>query len=488
MAKDMSNNDIVAYEGGDYGEIMDNYDLHEITAAIANRAGKAVDTVRSLEQEIEDIKNNPDVVDVVATYADLQDYDTSQLTDKDVIRVLQDETHNDESTYYRWSATAQSWTYIGESKQYTDFVGTDGTTAGTNGLVPAPATTDAGKFLKADGTWAEAGGGGEAIELTSADYDYPSNNPDGVAIWKLEPGMYYVPDNVKTYTSTTDGFANGGNIYFVGATTSGLVQIIQYLSTTAKLHYYYTNATTGVRDSTGIMNPSVRQTTGASTTDVMSQKAVTDALASAGPTVVQTTGTSTTDVMSQNATTSMIFSANNYDYGRVGIKIESDGIGGSQSVRIGHNNTVYGQGISIGWGQSGINSNSDGNVTIRGGGGGDSGKGARASNAIAIGNGFTDVYGNSSVAIGGSATVDRNVTYAIALGNSSKATMKGQMQIGLPDNSTNGYNNSQYRLLTGLYDPQSDHDAATKGYVDTAVASAGGAEEINSTDWSALWQ
>ena len=43
---------------------------------------------------------------------------------------------------------------------YSNFVGTDGTTAGTAGLVPAPATTDAGKFLKADGTWDTAGGGG----------------------------------------------------------------------------------------------------------------------------------------------------------------------------------------------------------------------------------------------------------------------------------------------------------------------------------------
>ena len=36
---------------------------------------------------------------------------------------------------------------------YSDFVGTDGQTAGTHGLVPAPATTDAGEYLKADGTW-----------------------------------------------------------------------------------------------------------------------------------------------------------------------------------------------------------------------------------------------------------------------------------------------------------------------------------------------
>lgn len=33
------------------------------------------------------------------------------------------------------------------------FTGTDGTTAGTAGLVPAPATTDGDKYLKGDGTW-----------------------------------------------------------------------------------------------------------------------------------------------------------------------------------------------------------------------------------------------------------------------------------------------------------------------------------------------
>lgn len=36
---------------------------------------------------------------------------------------------------------------------YSNFVGTDGTAAGAAGLVPAPATTDDGKYLKSDGTW-----------------------------------------------------------------------------------------------------------------------------------------------------------------------------------------------------------------------------------------------------------------------------------------------------------------------------------------------
>lgn len=39
---------------------------------------------------------------------------------------------------------------------YSAFTGADGTTAGTAGLVPAPAATDNTKFLKGDGTWAAA--------------------------------------------------------------------------------------------------------------------------------------------------------------------------------------------------------------------------------------------------------------------------------------------------------------------------------------------
>lgn len=45
---------------------------------------------------------------------------------------------------------------------YSAFTGADGVNAGTAGLVPAPTATDNTKFLKGDGTWAEAGGGGSA--------------------------------------------------------------------------------------------------------------------------------------------------------------------------------------------------------------------------------------------------------------------------------------------------------------------------------------
>ena len=52
---------------------------------------------------------------------------------------------------------------------YSNFTGTDGVSAGTAGLVPAPATTDDGKYLKADGTWATVASGGSTITLTNTD-------------------------------------------------------------------------------------------------------------------------------------------------------------------------------------------------------------------------------------------------------------------------------------------------------------------------------
>lgn len=52
-------------------------------------------------------------------------------------------------------------------------VGADGTNAGTEGIVPAPTATDNTKFLRGDGTWAEAGGGGGTVDQT---YDATSTN------------------------------------------------------------------------------------------------------------------------------------------------------------------------------------------------------------------------------------------------------------------------------------------------------------------------
>lgn len=69
--------------------------------------------VNALDEDVQELKSNPDVVDIVSTYQDLQNYDTSTLTDKDIIRVLSDSTHGNQSSYYRYNATTEQWTYVG---------------------------------------------------------------------------------------------------------------------------------------------------------------------------------------------------------------------------------------------------------------------------------------------------------------------------------------------------------------------------------------
>lgn len=147
------------------------------------------------------------------------------------------------------------------------------------------------------------------------------------------------------------------------------------------------------------------------------------------PSVVQATGTSTTDVMSQNAVTSTIFAD------------PSTG----KKVRIGNtvNMTLATDGVAIGTGVSGIGAYS-----------------------TAIGP-YSQANGNQSVAIGqGSSALHKG---SVAIGDNARSSYVGEVTIGTNEPAT-GYNNSNYRLLTGLYDPQSAHDAATKGYVDTAIS------------------
>ena len=79
---------------------------------------------------------------------------------------------------------------------YSNFVGTDGTSAGTAGLVPAPATTDADKYLKSDGTWASAGGGGDTVY---SDKNTSNKNAGGaVYIGNLNSSQEEQPDPSAT--------------------------------------------------------------------------------------------------------------------------------------------------------------------------------------------------------------------------------------------------------------------------------------------------
>lgn len=108
----------------------------------------------------------------------------TDLTDTPVIPTVNDATltitQNGTSKGTFTSNDADDKTIEVSDTTYSNFTGTDGTAAGTSGLVPAPATTDAGKFLKADGTWDTAGGGGgDTVYSTKT----TSNSATGGAVY-----------------------------------------------------------------------------------------------------------------------------------------------------------------------------------------------------------------------------------------------------------------------------------------------------------------
>lgn len=99
-------------------ERVDNVE-EALATEVENRTAADEDLQANIDQvaeDLEELKNSPDVVDIVNTKADLDAYDTSKLGDKDVVRVLNDETKDNASTYYRWENGA--WTYIGMTGPY----------------------------------------------------------------------------------------------------------------------------------------------------------------------------------------------------------------------------------------------------------------------------------------------------------------------------------------------------------------------------------
>lgn len=72
--------------------------------------------VTGLQTQIDVMKQNTNVADVVGTFADLAAYDKTQITENDIIEVLRDETREYADTYYRLSNG--SWVYIGSLGSY----------------------------------------------------------------------------------------------------------------------------------------------------------------------------------------------------------------------------------------------------------------------------------------------------------------------------------------------------------------------------------
>lgn len=452
---------------------------------------------------------------------------------------------------------------------YSAFTGTDGTSAGTAGLVPAPATTDAGKVLSASGSWMTPDAGIKT--LTTADYNYPTVNPTSVALWLLPTGCYKLEPNVaysrnssqtdtqqnrnilvfvqeydsstksiflyndeipRIYrTDPTDGSAKtsaynaSGEYVLIGqsvkndltststsnplsaaqgkvlkdlidslviknagapttSTTGTKGQLLEdttngnlYICTNSASPYAWkqidkdeilTNAGAPTTSTAGTLgqlltdttNAKLYQLTAIDTTDPQNPSYTWTEVGGSSVNVVQTTGKSTTDVMSQNATTGLVKRlASNNAYGNYETVI------GAGNVTMPNSGNYF---VLIG----GINSNvssANNSVIIRGDQNSNN-QTYRSSQTLInpYGGSSTGYYGCT---IGGRADGDGSV----AIGYASKATSKGEVNIGIGDSyyeTSCGYNSSAYRLLTGLYDGQSAHDAATVAQGNTLSTTA----------------
>ena len=123
--------------------LVNYYDKDETDTLIATEAETRDAADLDLQGQIDAISSASDVVDVVGTYAELQNYDTSKLSDNDIIKVLTDETHDDAISYYRWDSTTNAFTYIGSQGPFYTKSETDAT------FVPQTRTIN-GKGLNSD--------------------------------------------------------------------------------------------------------------------------------------------------------------------------------------------------------------------------------------------------------------------------------------------------------------------------------------------------
>ena len=219
-------------------------------------------------------------------------------------------------------------------------------------------------------------------------------------------------------------------------------------------------------------------------------------------TLYSTTGQNTDGAMTQKAASDMVFDTN------------KDPVASPSDIRV-HIGSYYAVSGTV-TGSTGDSSISIGTYNDASGSSSIAlGRTAKSlgTTSIAIGNSAeANVNGAYAIAIGQSASASSGGTIslgidsgasagsAVAIGNSAKATHSGAVALGYGSITSGTYEISvgsgnpndsatnQYRKIVNVADAVDDHDAVTKGQLDTVASSIPITNNISSNDWSGLWQ
>lgn len=171
VASDLAN-EIIDREDADsslQGQIDDHTtDISNLSSGLEDETHARQDADTDLQGQIDAISAASDVKDIVGTYAELQNYDTSTLGNNDIIKVLQDETQDDATTYYRWSTSTETFSLIGEEGPYYTKSQTNSLLDGKqNTLVAGSNISITGDIISATDTTYSAGSG---LDLTGTTF------------------------------------------------------------------------------------------------------------------------------------------------------------------------------------------------------------------------------------------------------------------------------------------------------------------------------
>lgn len=91
------------------------------------------DALDNIDTAVTELEDQEDVVDIVASYSDLQNYDTSHINNGDIVKVLADINYDNAPSYYKWNGS--SFVFVNYEIDFPHlFLSTDITVTPTNDM------------------------------------------------------------------------------------------------------------------------------------------------------------------------------------------------------------------------------------------------------------------------------------------------------------------------------------------------------------------